>query len=104
VGYEILEKIEFPWPITKVILQHHERLNGFRLPGGLSGDAISLEARILAVADVVEAMSSHRPYRPALGAGRALEEITRTRASFMTPRLRIFASSCMTSTVLTSKS
>jgi putative nucleotidyltransferase with HDIG domain len=74
-GYEILEKVEFPWPVAKAILQHHERLNGSGYPEGLSGDQIILEAKILGVADVVEAMSSHRPYRPALGVESALKEI-----------------------------
>jgi putative nucleotidyltransferase with HDIG domain len=77
VGYEILQKIDFPWPVTRAILQHHERLDGSGYPEGLSGKDIVLEARILAVADVVEAMSSHRPYRPALGLSSALEEISR---------------------------
>ncbi|MBI4268068.1 MAG: HD domain-containing protein [Chloroflexi bacterium] len=76
VGYEILEKMEFPWPAAKAILQHHERLNGSGYPQGLSGEDIILEAKILSVADVVEAMSSHRPYRPALGLDNALKEIT----------------------------
>ncbi|MFH0913752.1 MAG: HD domain-containing phosphohydrolase [Chloroflexota bacterium] len=79
VGCEILEKIEFPWPVTSVILQHHERLNGSGYPQGLGGKDILLEARILGVADVVEAMSSHRPYRPALGLDSALREITEHR-------------------------
>jgi putative nucleotidyltransferase with HDIG domain len=77
VGYEILQRIDFPWPVTKAVLQHHERLDGSGYPGGLSGQDIVLEARILGVADVVEAMSSHRPYRPALGLDRALGEISR---------------------------
>ena len=75
IGYEILKTIEFPWPIAKIVLQHHERMNGSGYPFGISGDEIIIEARILAVADVVEAMSSHRPYRPALGIDKALEEI-----------------------------
>ena len=75
-GYEILKTIEFPWPIAKIIYQHHERINGSGYPLGLSGEDILLEARVLAVADVVEAMSSHRPYRPALGTDKALSEIT----------------------------
>lgn len=74
-GYEILKNVEFPWPIAEIILQHHERLDGSGYPQGLAGEQIRLEARILAVADVVEAMSSHRPYRPALGIDEALEEI-----------------------------
>ncbi|HDR15648.1 MAG TPA: response regulator [Desulfobacteraceae bacterium] len=79
VGYEILKDIEFPWPIAKVALQHHERIDGTGYPFGLSGDKIILEARILAVADVVEAMASHRPYRSALGIEKALEEISENR-------------------------
>jgi putative nucleotidyltransferase with HDIG domain len=76
VGYEILRRIDFPWPVTKAVLQHHERLNGSGYPQGLAGEDIILEAKILGVADVVEAMSSHRPYRPALGLERALQEIS----------------------------
>lgn len=76
VAYEILKKIEFPWPIAQVVAQHHERLNGSGYPKKLSGEEIQLEARILSVADVVEAMASVRPYRPALGIEKALEEIT----------------------------
>ncbi len=76
VGYEILQKIDFPWPVTKAILQHHERMDGSGYPDHLSGEEIVIEARILGVADVVEAMSSHRPYRPALGLTKALQEIS----------------------------
>ena len=76
VGYEILSTIEFPWPIAQIVYQHHERMDGSGYPSGLSGEDILLEARILAVADVIEAMSSHRPYRPALGIDKALSEIT----------------------------
>jgi len=76
VGYEILKDIDFPWPVAKIVLQHHERMLGDGYPSGISGDEILQEARILAVADVVEAMSSHRPYRPALGFKQALEEIS----------------------------
>ena len=78
VGYEILEKIDFPWPVTKAVLQHHERLDGSGYPHKLTGDEIVIEARILGVADVVEAMSSHRPYRPALGLAKALQEISQS--------------------------
>ena len=85
VGYEILKTIEFPWPIATIVLQHHERMDGSGYPAGLSGDKIILEARILAVADVVEAMSSHRPYRPALGIDRALEEIRLNRGTLYDP-------------------
>ena len=77
VGYDILQRIDFPWPVTQAVLQHHERLDGSGYPAGLSGDTIILEARILGVADVVEAISSHRPYRPALGLENALQEISR---------------------------
>ena len=79
VGYEILKTIEFPWPVLEAVLQHQERLDGSGYPAGLSGEKIILEARVLAVADVVEAMSSHRPYRPTLGLDRALAEITENR-------------------------
>jgi len=75
IGYDILKSIAFPWPVAEIVLQHHERLDGSGYPQGLKGDAILLEAKILAVADVVEAMSSHRPYRPALGIDAALAEI-----------------------------
>jgi putative nucleotidyltransferase with HDIG domain len=74
-GYDILRAIEFQQPVAEMVLQHHERLDGSGYPGGLRGDEILSEARILAVADVVEAMSSHRPYRPALGMELALGEI-----------------------------
>jgi len=76
VGKEILEPIDFPWPVAQVVHQHHERLNGTGYPQGLSDGKIILEAKIMAVADVVEAMASHRPYRPALGIDKALEEIS----------------------------
>lgn len=75
IGYDILKNIDFPYPVAKWILQHHERLNGTGYPNGLTGDQISMEAKVLAVADVVEAMASHRPYRAALGIEAALEEI-----------------------------
>ena len=76
IGFDVLKKITFPWPVAEIVLQHHERMDGSGYPQGLKGDAILLEAKILAVADVVEAMSSHRPYRPALGIDAALAEIT----------------------------
>ena len=75
VGYDILKNVEFPWPLAEAVLQHHERIDGSGYPKGLKGNDISLQARILAVSDVIEAMSSHRPYRPALGIGNALTEI-----------------------------
>ncbi len=74
-GYNILKKIEFPWPLADIIVQHHERVDGSGYPKGLKGDEIKLEAKILAVADVFETISSHRPYRPSLGQGRAVEEL-----------------------------
>ncbi len=75
-SYEILQNLEFPTSIAQSVLQHHERLDGSGYPSGLVGEAICREARLIAVADVVEAMSSHRPYRPALGTDKALEEIS----------------------------
>ncbi len=94
-GHDILAGIDFPWPIAQTVLQHHERLDGSGYPQRLKGDAIITEARILAVADVVEAMSSHRPYRPSLGIEAALEEIERYRntrydASVVEACLRLF--------------
>ncbi|HOX14605.1 MAG TPA: PAS domain S-box protein [Smithellaceae bacterium] len=74
-GYEILKDVESPWPLAEIVHQHHERMNGSGYPRGLQGEKILIEARILAVADVVEAMASYRPYRPALGIDKALEEI-----------------------------
>ena len=74
-GYDILKHVKFPWPIAQIILQHHERMDGSGYPAGLRGDQILLEARIIAVADVVDSMTSHRPYRPALGLEAALDEI-----------------------------
>lgn len=75
IGYDILKNIEFPWPIADIVLQHHERMDGSGYPRGLRGADIRVEARVIAVADVVEAMASHRPYREALGLGPALEEV-----------------------------
>jgi HD-GYP domain-containing protein (c-di-GMP phosphodiesterase class II) len=75
LGYELIKDVRFPWPISDIVLQHHERLDGSGYPQGLKEDAISLESKIVAVADVVEAMGSHRPYRAALGIEIALEEI-----------------------------
>ncbi|MGD0279155.1 MAG: PAS domain S-box protein [Smithella sp.] len=78
-GFDILKDIEFPWPIARMVLEHHERMNGSGYPNGLTGDNILLESRILAVADVVEAMGSHRPYRASLGIVPALEEIEKNK-------------------------
>ena len=77
LGYDILKGIEFPWPVAQMVLQHHERIDGSGYPQGLLGDEIYLGAKILSVADVVEAMASHRPYRAALGLDRAVEEISK---------------------------
>jgi PAS domain S-box-containing protein/putative nucleotidyltransferase with HDIG domain len=75
-GYDVVAAIKFPWPIADIVAQHHERMDGSGYPAGLKGDEITLEARIIAVADVTEAMMSHRPYRPSLGMDKALAEIT----------------------------
>jgi PAS domain S-box-containing protein len=84
-AYDVLEKIEFPWSIADIVLQHHERVNGSGYPSGLRGDQMHLEARILAVADVVEAMSSHRPYRAALGTDKGLEEVSNGKGTLFDP-------------------
>ena len=80
-GFNVLNSMQWPWPVAQVALQHHERMDGSGYPQGLKGDEILIESRIMAVADVVEAMSSHRPYRAALGITAALEEIERGRAT-----------------------
>ncbi len=84
-GYEILKSIDFPWPIAQIVLQHHERLNGSGYPQALKGDQILLEAKIIAVADVVESMTSHRPYRPGLGIDAALQEIALNKGKLYEP-------------------
>ncbi|ATX83104.1 PAS domain S-box-containing protein/HDIG domain-containing protein [Mariprofundus ferrinatatus] len=86
-GYSILKGISFSWPVAEVAHQHHERMDGSGYPQGLKGDEICLEAKIVAVADVVEAMSSHRPYRPALGIDAALDEIRTHRGSAFDPEV-----------------
>ena len=86
-GYDILKSVDFPWPVAQIVLQHHERMDGSGFPKGLSGDDILLEARILAVADVVEAMASYRPYRPAHGLDKALEEISENRGVLYDPEV-----------------
>ncbi|TXT35290.1 MAG: hypothetical protein FD135_5001 [Comamonadaceae bacterium] len=86
-GYDILKDVAFPWPIATIILQHHERLDGSGYPQGLKEDQILLESKIVAVADVVEAMSSHRPYRPSLGIDMALDEIERNRGTHYAPEV-----------------
>ena len=95
VGYEVLKGLDLPWPVAQIVYQHHERLDGSGYPLGLSGKDILLEARILAVADVVEAMASHRPYRPSLGLDRALSEIVKHKGKLYDPEvtdacLRVF--------------
>jgi HD-GYP domain-containing protein (c-di-GMP phosphodiesterase class II) len=80
-GYDILKDIDFPWPVAKIVLEHHERMNGSGYPNGLTGDNLLMESRILAVADVVESMASHRPYRPSLGIKATLEEIEKNRGT-----------------------
>jgi putative nucleotidyltransferase with HDIG domain len=95
VGYDVLKAIDFPWPVARIILQHHERIDGSGYPHNLSGDEIMLEAKILGVADVVEAMASHRPYRPALGVDAALQEIEQNKGVLYEPQvvdacLRVF--------------
>ncbi len=94
-GYDILKDIEFPWPIAEAVYQHHERMDGSGYPRGLKGEEILPEARIMAVADVVEAMASHRPYRPALGIDKAIEEVSRNKGVLYEPEvadacLRVF--------------
>lgn len=85
VGREILKSIDFPFPICRFVAEHHERMDGSGYPAGLKGEEISIEARILAVADVISAMGSHRPYRAALGMDKALEEITQNRGILYDP-------------------
>jgi putative two-component system response regulator len=86
-GYNVLKSIEFPWPIADIILQHHERMDGSGYPSHLRGEEISVEARILATADVVEAMAFHRSYRPALGLDTALKEIDRNKSTLYDPKV-----------------
>ncbi|MBN2352170.1 MAG: HD domain-containing protein [Spirochaetales bacterium] len=86
IGYDILKNIDFPWPVAQAVLEHHERLNGSGYPAGLREDGICLEAKIIAVADVVEAIASDRPYRPGLGIDKALEEIEKNKGTLFDPR------------------
>jgi HD-GYP domain-containing protein (c-di-GMP phosphodiesterase class II) len=81
-GYQILKDIPFPWPVADIVLQHHERMDGSGYPSGLRGDEIIPLARVLTVADVVEAMATHRPYRPALGLDAALAELGQCAAKY----------------------
>jgi len=85
LGYELVKNVLFPWPIAEMIRQHHEHIDGSGYPQGLAGEAILIESRILTVADVVEAISTHRPYRPARGIAFALEEILRGRGTAYDP-------------------
>jgi len=87
VGYDVLKAVEFPWPVAEIVLQHHERLDGSGYPAGLPGEEIMVEARTLAVADVVEAMASRRPYRPSLGIDKALKEISQNRGILYDPEV-----------------
>jgi PAS domain S-box-containing protein len=87
IGYDILKSIDFSYPVAQIVLQHHERLDGSGYPNNLRGNKIILEARILGVADVVEAMSSFRPYRPALGIDQALEEISKNKGILYDPKV-----------------
>jgi putative nucleotidyltransferase with HDIG domain len=87
VGYDILRPIEFPWPVAEMVYQHHEKMDGSGYPRGLSGKEILLEAKIIAVADVVEAMAFHRPYRAALGVDKALTEVVRGKGRFFDPEV-----------------
>ncbi|MDZ7762550.1 MAG: response regulator [Desulfovermiculus sp.] len=87
VGFDILKDITFPWPLADMVRQHHERLDGSGYPQGLTDKNILFEAKILAVADVVEAMSSHRPYRPGLGLENALQELDRSRGTLFDPKI-----------------
>ncbi len=87
IGYDILKSIDFSYPVANIVLQHHERLDGSGYPNNLKADKILLEAKIIGVADVVEAMSSHRPYRPALGTDKAMEEISQNRGTLYDPKV-----------------
>ena len=86
-GYDIIKGMEFPCAVAQTVLQHHERINGSGYPHGITADEISLEARVLAVADVVESMASHRPYRPSRGTDKALEEITQNKGILYDPEV-----------------
>ncbi|MBN2100147.1 MAG: PAS domain S-box protein [Dehalococcoidia bacterium] len=86
-GYSVLKNIQFPWPIADIVVQHHERMDGSGYPSHLRGDEIGSDARILAVADVVEAMAFHRSYRPALGLDTALREISKNKATLYDPKV-----------------
>jgi PAS domain S-box-containing protein len=84
-GYDILKDIEFPWPIARIVLEHHERMDGSGYPNGVTGEKVLIESQILAVADVVEAIASHRPYRPGMGIDAALDEIAKNKGVIYNP-------------------
>ena len=86
LGYNILAEVEFPWPVKQIVLQHHERMDGSGYPKGFSGRKIVFEAQIIAVADVMEAMVSERPYRPGLGLETAREEISKNKGILYEPK------------------
>jgi PAS domain S-box-containing protein len=86
-GHDILKDIEFPWPIARIVLEHHERMDGSGYPNGLTGDSLLVESRIISVADVVESMANHRPYRPSLGIRAALDEIAKNRCVLYDPEV-----------------
>jgi len=87
VGYDILRKVDFPWPIAEIVLQHQEKIDGSGYPRGLKGDEICIEAKILGVANVVEAMSSYKSYRPALSIDEALAEIAENKNILFDPEV-----------------
>ena len=86
-GFDTLKDVPFPTPVAEIIRQHHERMDGSGYPQGLRGDAILPEARVLAVADVIESMASHRPYRPAVGLDAALDEVVKNRGTLYAPEV-----------------
>jgi len=86
-AYDILSKISFPWPVADIVLQHHEKIDGSGYPNGLTGKDILLEAKIISVADVVEAITAHRPYKPALGISYALKEIKKYSGIYYEPEI-----------------
>ncbi|HNR65112.1 MAG TPA: HD-GYP domain-containing protein [Atribacterota bacterium] len=87
MGYNILKDVDFSYPIADIILQHHERNDGSGYPQGITGESIILEAKIIAVADVVEAMTSHRPYRAAMGIDAAMDEILKNKGTLYQPEI-----------------
>ena len=93
IGSDILKSIDFPWPVSTIVFQHHERIDASGYPSGLSGDDILIEAKILAVSDVVEAMATHRPYRTSLGIKKALDEICNNRLILYDP---VVVDACLT--------